>query len=62
MKANYKFINNKVIEQTTGHIIFASKKQKDLIAVTNFLNAGGCFDGFTPSFFLSKNNNQEMYK
>jgi len=62
MKANYKFVNNKVIEQTTGYIIFSSRKQKDLIAVTNYLNAGGAFNGRTPFFFLDKIENRNVYK
>ena len=65
---NYKIVeNNKeyhVLEKQTESIIRLFKKKKEAVEYCRFLNLGGAFDGFTPSFFLKKSeknsNNKEV--
>ena len=53
---NYKIQNeNKeflVLETKTDLIIGKFKEQSEAKKLLRHLNLGGCFDGFTPTFFL----------
>jgi hypothetical protein len=54
-----------VMERTTEQLIEAYLFKDDAIEYSKFLNNGGGFDGWTPSFILqevvvSKNMNQEF--
>jgi hypothetical protein len=56
---NYKIINNSdnlfnVIETATSQIIKSFEDQKEAKDYMRFLNLGGAFDGFTPSFLAKK--------
>ena len=53
---NYKIQNeNKtfsVLETKTNQVIGSFKEQQEAKKLLRHLNLGGCFDGFTPTFFL----------
>ena len=53
---NYKIQNeNKtfsVLETRTNQVIGSFKEQQEAKKLLRHLNLGGCFDGFTPTFFL----------
>lgn len=53
-EANYVNKNGKVVEKSTGYVVYLTKSRKDATLMTNWLNAGGGFDGWTPRFFLDK--------
>lgn len=50
--AKYKIVAGSIIEVDTEQKIVSFSKKKEAIGLCNFLNSGGGFDGFTPSFFL----------
>lgn len=50
--AKYKIMSGFIIEVETDQKIVSFSKKKEAIGLCNFLNSGGGFDGFTPSFFL----------
>ena len=54
---NYKIQNeNKtfsVLETRTNQVIGSFKEQQEAKKLLRHLNLGGCFDGYTPSFFLT---------
>lgn len=58
MAMNYKVVeiggSYCVEEKTTGHIIEAYNNMQDAKKKMKFLNLGGGFDGFSPSFILSE--------
>lgn len=55
-KANYKWEESDlggrffVIEAKTDQPVYSTSNKKDAIKTCNFLNAGGGFNGFTPTF------------
>jgi len=57
MSVDYKVVeNNKtysVEEKATGYIIRTFKSQKEAKEYMKFLNLGGGFSGWTPSFILN---------
>jgi hypothetical protein len=59
MAMNYKVVeiggSYCVEEKTTGYIIEAYNTPEEAKKKMKFLNLGGGFDGFTPSFVLSEN-------
>lgn len=60
---NYKIVEKEMNDRKTYHIfekqtentICFFAKKKDAVEYCRFLNLGGGFDGFTPSFLLKKN-------
>lgn len=44
----------KIHENSTDHIVFECKKEREAYKKLTFFNMGGAFDGWTPSFFLIK--------
>jgi len=54
---NYKVIQKKntyaIVEKSTDHIV-AFGVEKEMKTRCRFLNLGGAFDGWTPSFVLKK--------
>jgi hypothetical protein len=58
MAMNYKVVeiggSYCVEEKATGYIIEAYNTQEEAKKKMKFLNLGGSFDGFTPSFVLSE--------
>jgi hypothetical protein len=58
MAMNYKVVeiggSYCVEEKTTGLIIEAYNNMEDAKKKMKFLNLGGAFDGFSPSFILSE--------
>jgi hypothetical protein len=58
MAMNYKVVeiggSYCVEEKTTGLIVEAYNTQEEAKKKMKFLNLGGSFDGFTPSFMLSE--------
>ena len=53
-EANYTNKNGKVIEKSTGYVVYLTKNRKAATLMTNWLNAGGGFNGWTPYFFVDK--------
>jgi hypothetical protein len=55
---NYKIIQqgkkHNVVETKTGLIIGSFRTVQEAKKLQVHLNKGGCFDGFTPTFFLGK--------
>ena len=47
----YKRVNESVIETKTSNTIYVGQRSKE---ITNHLNGGGAFNGFTPGFFLNR--------
>lgn len=43
-----------IIEKSTGHSVFKSTNKRNAHKKLAFYNMGGGFDGWTPSFFLTK--------
>jgi len=41
-----------IVENQTGHKVYTGKKKGEAYKHLTFLNMGGAFDGWTPSFFL----------
>lgn len=60
MAVNYKVVeiggSYCVEEKSTGYIVEAYNDPSDAKKKMKFLNLGGAFDGFTPSFILSENS------
>ena len=52
----YKWKGNKgkIVEKSTGYVLCLTNNKKKSIMMTNWLNAGAAFNGFTPSFFIDK--------
>ena len=56
MEANYTYKNGKIVEKATGYVVLLTKDKAYGIKMTNWLNAGGGFAGWTPKFFVRKEN------
>jgi hypothetical protein len=50
--SKYRVVDRKVVEISTNFTIKRCDSKSKAIALSNFLNSGGAFDGFTPNFFL----------
>ena len=58
-KMNYNLVENhensnmyNVLERTTNQVIKSVNNFSEARELMRHLNLGGCFDGYTPSFFL----------
>ena len=47
----YQRVNESVVETKTSNTIYSGQRSKE---ITNHLNGGGGFNGFTPEFFLNR--------
>jgi hypothetical protein len=67
---NYKIVEKEINNRKTYHIfekqtentICFFTEKKDATKYCRFLNLGGGFDGFTPSFLLKKNEKKSNNK
>lgn len=58
--ANYRYTKQgEIVEKSTGYIVHLTSSKKESIKYTNWLNAGGAFNGWTPQFFLNKKVKQK---
>ena len=52
----YKIINGKELYETsTEMVVYRGKDRQDCIEMQKFLNKGGGFNGFTPTFLINWN-------
>lgn len=50
----------KVCEKATGYVVYLTTTKKAAILMTNWLNAGGGFNGWTPGFFVDKKIQKDL--
>ncbi len=59
MAMNYKVVKDifgyNVLETGTDQIMKVCESQEEAKKLMKHLNLGGCFDGFTPAFFMKPN-------
>lgn len=46
--------NYTILEKATGYEVFSSNNKRKAYKQLAHFNMGGCFDGWTPSFFLTE--------